>query len=514
MNFENYPNESRFTVCTWNIGPERYFHVGTSDFKNRHKKLTVADVTGIPGFWADIDFKKPDSPKPYPPNKETALEIIDSFIWKPSLIVDTGGGFHCYWEFKEFYEIDDTNRQEIAGHSRDFQSFLRSHFEKSGYTIDATHDLSRLLRVWGTDEKPVYNSKHGVPRPVTVFRRTDNRYNISDIIEILPDSSDETQASPTYSGDYTLSKNNQPPLAKLEALCENSIKFNQTWSKTRADLKDQSPSGYSASLAQLAAYAGWSNQEIADLIMYWRIKHNYDSKLNRPDWYDRLIKWVRTNNPSDVYRDDDSTADETYDPFHEASLAIELPIEKIEKHGNNEYLYVIVLKDGRRIEFSTVKQLAKYSEFRLRVFECINVFPKARVKQANWEELLQGMANHMVVIDHNDADPAYQTHELVMDLGVRVAVQDKTIGVMQTKHFVDQGTFYLHANRFIEILQMRNNKVSAPKIRERLTRLGFVQCVVSAKTEKGLKQARFWKIDLDKLKGFGIQTETPSDSPF
>ena len=35
------------------------------------------DVLTIPGLWADVDFVKPDSKKPYPPTEQHVLNLLD-----------------------------------------------------------------------------------------------------------------------------------------------------------------------------------------------------------------------------------------------------------------------------------------------------------------------------------------------------------------------------------------------------------------------------------------------------
>src|SRR5579872_2618993 len=61
----------------------------------------VNDVVALPGIWCEIDYGKPEGP----PDIETALVIAASLPLRPTLIVHTGHGIHCYWLFGEPMEL-------------------------------------------------------------------------------------------------------------------------------------------------------------------------------------------------------------------------------------------------------------------------------------------------------------------------------------------------------------------------------------------------------------------------
>ena len=49
-------------------------------------------------------------------------------------------------------------------------------------------------------------------------------------------------------------------------------------------MTDQSPSAYNMSMATMAMQAGWSDQEVVNLLICWRRKHGHDLKL-RENYY-------------------------------------------------------------------------------------------------------------------------------------------------------------------------------------------------------------------------------------
>jgi hypothetical protein len=95
-----------------------------------------------------------------------------------------------------------------------------------------------------------------------------------------------------------LSPSAQPPTDKFLILCEIEPLFKASWEMKRTDLKDNSPSGYDLSLASITASVGWEDQEIADLLVAFAVKHGHDvKKRQRIDYIQNTIQTAR--NPVD-----------------------------------------------------------------------------------------------------------------------------------------------------------------------------------------------------------------------
>jgi hypothetical protein len=132
-----------------------------------------------------------------------------------------------------------------------------------------------------------------------VWRPQDREPRINGNAEIAPlvaelFSDRPERARATFADiDIELCAEAEPPAEKFHALLNRDPKVARTWERTRDDLADPSPSGYCMSLANWAAIAGWSDQEIADLMIAWRRRHGEDLKLDRADWYARTIANAR-----------------------------------------------------------------------------------------------------------------------------------------------------------------------------------------------------------------------------
>ena len=85
-------------------------------------------------------------------------------------------------------------------------------------------------------------------------------------------------------GGLALDPEADPSILKLEVLLKANPKFRKSWEQDRKDMTDQSASAYDLSMATIALGAGWSDQEVVNLLICWRRKHGHDLKL-RENYY-------------------------------------------------------------------------------------------------------------------------------------------------------------------------------------------------------------------------------------
>lgn len=109
-------------------------------------------VTSV--LWADVDDKRFG-------NRERAFWSISSAAIEPSILVDSGHGFHAYWLL---------DHEVAMNHA---SNAMRGIAKLIGG--DAVADAARILRVPGT-----HNYKTEPAVPVRVLRLSDKRYRFSD----------------------------------------------------------------------------------------------------------------------------------------------------------------------------------------------------------------------------------------------------------------------------------------------------------------------------------------------
>lgn len=128
---------------------------------------TKANVLNIPGAWADIDILSEIHSNGMPRDK--ADKLLRECPLQPTFIIDSGGGYHCYWRFRE--PTDNINIVEYI--NRQLAQYFGS---------DPVHNADRILRLPDT-----FNYKYDPERPVKVQAfNQDRQYNESDFEKHLP----------------------------------------------------------------------------------------------------------------------------------------------------------------------------------------------------------------------------------------------------------------------------------------------------------------------------------------
>jgi len=85
----------------------------------------------------------------------------------------------------------------------------------------------------------------------------------------------------------------EPPAEAFELLCLLEPRFERSFRRQRADFRDQTDSSYDFSLALFAFDAGWTCQEVADLLIAGRREHGDISKPGkalRLDYQERTLR--------------------------------------------------------------------------------------------------------------------------------------------------------------------------------------------------------------------------------
>jgi hypothetical protein len=129
-----------------------YYGVGLLGEKPAHGRGKAEDVIAIPGCWMDVDVAGPThKTENLPKSIDEATEFINSLGLEPTVIVNSGGGFHVYWLFKELWAFCcEEEQQEAAELVKRFQQGVINKGRENGWQLDDTSDLARVLRLPGT----------------------------------------------------------------------------------------------------------------------------------------------------------------------------------------------------------------------------------------------------------------------------------------------------------------------------------------------------------------------------
>lgn len=213
------------------------------------------DIAGITALWIDLDVGKHDSGKVYPPTVEDAQKVIDAMPVKPTMTVHTGNGLHLWYCFKEPWIFeDDADRARAAAIVAAWQKLAMAEAKRlGGWSIDSTHDLARVLRIPGTQNRKQWKT---ASKPVHVIERDDERrYNPDElaemVAEVMPQEVEPEPVAPAIveqaGNDAPLYVDPSEKLRWIDRMREIDENINLAWRAKRKDLSDTLLSGQIAS---------------------------------------------------------------------------------------------------------------------------------------------------------------------------------------------------------------------------------------------------------------------------
>lgn len=415
---------------------DRNVYVGVALHNEEHginSRGTAQKTAGIVGLWVDLDISDPVHKKDNLPTTITQVEeMLDRFGPAPSIILHTGHGLQAWWLFREPWIFDSAQDQATAGNFvKRFQDTLRS---LSGWAIDATHDLSRVLRVPGS-----FNVK-AEPVPVRTISLTESRYAPGDLEAFFISDLEIRRAQQRAAGNYDGSKQADVPPApvvdanglridpqapapadKMLDLMDIDPRFKATLNRQRKDFKDSSPSSYDMALAIACAGAGWTDQEIVDLIIFSRRKNGEDLKMHGK-YYATTIDKARavvqrhraiegfeevieeheeaqaTGTPEDV-----ETTRATL--LATVSAMLTVTITRMVRHTASPPGYRMILPQGS-VFLGKSETLMSQQQMRARLFDMTGVVIP-RIKAEKWDNIVAALGK--ACVDESIGDEATET---------------------------------------------------------------------------------------------------------
>ena len=457
------------------MGPRKdiYFGLGlTKKVYGKDRRPSNLQISGIPGFWLDIDIAGPaQKKKNLPVSQEDALDLIEkSLPIKPTIIVDSGHGLHVYWLFKEpwIFESED-ERAQAASLARRFVLSFKYHAAHRGWAMDSVFDLARVLRVPGS----INNKIKELPRECRVIQFNElSRANpdefeffLVDINELQDDNISSLLSKDKNPLGLFLRPGANPPAGKMETMSMVEPKFQPTWDRKRTDFKDQSLSVYEMSLAALAASYRWKDQEIADLLIAFRRRHGKDAKeINkglRVDYITRtILKTKKHDEDASPIDKELLTVVEKFSSNEEVDkdqvrdvleTPLQVRIRKIVKYLSDTPIFEIHLTSGKVIPIGTIDRLITQRYMKNILAAHCGVIPRA-MKSHVWDEYATLMLQLVeevqpTVEDATEKGLLLSTIEQYLDsMGT---VDDATSAFYSQRPFTRDGKVYLFSKAFV-----------------------------------------------------------------
>ena len=439
-----------------------YFGVGLYKSVEGSGRGKVSDVAGITSFWADIDYGPNHAKAKMPPVIESAERILTCINAPPSIVVHSGHGLHAYWRLKEFLPVED-DAETLA---RRWGATVLCAAEYAGYVVDPVSDLARVMRIPGTN-----NHKEPVHVKMVETRLDDGPiYDLVDLVDLMVPDPAHVSITGTVVGSLVIDPAASPSIDAIEALTISDQRFAKTWEQKRTDLKDSSPSGYEMSLANFGYLAGWTDQQVCDLVIAWARKHNINRahKHNRPGYMAQLLAKAKANQQHIDALDELSVSQPTKDTklapserqrtLDTLTQALGVPIKEWIQHGTEQATYTLILTDGQNVEIGGVASYTNQKTFRDRILEATTILPR-KLKGNLWEAIVSNLGRIVEVIESEELTRTGRLAEWVESYTasqLRVNFDPADLGaiVMKLRPFQKGGAIHIHAQGLVKYIKI------------------------------------------------------------
>lgn len=482
------------------------------------------DCTYVLGVGIDIDIGADGhaGPKKRFPTVEAAIDCCAGAVaLQPTVTVHSGGGLHLWWLYREPFEIASKADHNVAANvAREWNMRICEAARKhGGYSVDSVFDLPRVLRIPGTRNRKVPEMQ----RAVTIIEANNaRRYDPADLSDAMGLDSmalaARTVEEVVILGDrLNLDSTVTPNFEKLHALSENDEWFGRLLRRDpicMKRLKDDSASAYDLALANVAVRASWTDQEIADLLIYNRRRHGNDLKL-RERYYSMTIAKARKGENGTVQairvlaERRDAEAAETIeeletitDPAEKKAEAFALLLKatgvdvvRIASNGKDPAKYRVHLRGGEVLQVGSTRELCSQDVWLHLAIESNSKIPYEVLNPKNWRRLLASVAS--VIVFEKESDSLLDSVAEYMERAVKIEEGDRDqrgVAILNRRPIIlADGRPAIPLSSFSRWLADGGRKVDLPALKARMRALGFGATTLSFKSTTGEASSRtYW----------------------
>ena len=516
---------------------DTYVGCGTSAKElPQFRRCKAEEISGIPAAWIDVDILDPVHSKTnLPETALKAMEVIEGFPLKPTIIVHSGHGYQFWWVFKKFISFNNArNHEDAADLLHQFTWTMRDAARSMGYDLDMTFDLSRVFRIPGGQ-----NFKDTPPLPVTMEHCGTNFCTPSELKAAIDTfrlmlGNDATPigdrkrtvatvATAMQGNVFTLDPMAEPPKDKFDMLMELEPKFVASWTrKAKFPSGDESPSAYDMSLASLACAAEWEPQEIVNMLIAFRRYHGLPLKMVE-SYYQRTL--VRASTVTDTKKAFTSLGEMVIDrslaPVADPKTITEQTIKTREvnvaaaKENLSRILRVKILRvlrynidpaeyrletEAGDVHIGQIQNLIEQTYFRRKLAEATGVYSDP-MKSQNWSVVAQALLDicELVSAGEDTSPDGLIRHWVTNYLEQHQPIYDMAQGFLTRRPFYHGNSLYITGPELRNYISMYWKEVLNSKAMGIMLRnYGCTSVVLNVNYDNRWVTRSAWKFEIAK----------------
>jgi hypothetical protein len=264
-----------------------------------------------------------------------------------------------------------------------------------------------------------------------------------------PQTTSSTLAQPVH----VESSDDSPPDATLfEALVDLEPLFTSTWEmqrKIEGPKGDNTPSAYLMSLARMAVFAHWPDQEIVRLLQTFLRKHGLPRGHKRK--IERTIEKAHDGeNDAQDDREIDKAAEDTETQLRQGKInqVLHLGIAKIVQMGRDEAVYRLYLQSGYVLDLGTYKNAWSFGTWQRICFEHTGRAPVMSVSK--WGKIVKLLHMDVMYEESPGVSVTAETQHWINDYTANIQrYPDEAETLRRNRPFHSPPYTYLHLDAFL-----------------------------------------------------------------
>lgn len=457
------------------------------------------NVGGLVAFYMDVDYLSDSHKgKGYPPSRDSALALVREALpaHKPSMVVNTGNGVHCYWLLKSPWRFPDDADEKARAQKylQDLQYTVREKARERGFTFDSTFDITRVLRVPGT----LNHRNPQNPKPVTLLYCDDAcRYAPEDFDGYLLESpSAQGRAIKDLDAFADVVVPDTPPypsIALLELMSQNERVRKSVEGAYRRDLRDNTGSGHDMSLADAMLFRGWTPQDtVNDLVAC--LAYRRDAKVKPRSYY--LYTLAAASAFVDEKREEQARVPDRDAAVKLIKAKTGLSVEALLQTGQDKPYYVLLLTDGSAIKMPSSAYIMARDKFVTRIAEYTGHV--LSISKLDWPEVCKALlATRELLTEHDMRMTTAEWLDSYME-GSPPFTEESTQAqaLKEGRPFAKDGLLYVSLHSFCMFVNTRLGlQLGDQEMMLHLQSLGFRATIKSYRDKEapsGVRSVSYW----------------------
>lgn len=492
--------------------------------KPSNTRTAARAIVGIPGIWADLDVNGgPEHKTGAAPDIDSAITLAKSIV-PPTLLINSGYGLQAWWLLDKPWLFREGDNEQAARMVQAFQTMLRAKAKAAGFTIDSTHDLARLMRIPGS-ENCKGQSKGLGKAPVTILDQSDVRYSVTDIMDLvqghLAEVVEHQNRMMGTDADFDLRSDGTYPVLKVDELKKISVPFARDWERDKGFSgrpRTRSANEWDMSIANHLAHAGFTDQEIADCLVYYRLRWGDDKgKAKRRSYIALTIAKAKMGA---VDHDDleeeaeqrefateqlEAMADrKEADPLRAASLFSKVlggpEVKRLIQDGMDpqNVQYRLELADGSDVHVGNASDLLNQAIVRS-AFMVVTSHIIPQIKEDKWRKIIQALLNGATI--NAEDDRASIAHAWLEGYLEGMVSTDRDAACQAKDPFEHDDHIYVHVPSMNAWMRRQEGaRMKDVQLQQYLGSAGFDRKTVSYTRDDGTPSSRsYWRCPKESL---------------